>query len=370
MRHPFLSIGLALLPALASAEALAQAPEASAASSRWVDELRLDVFVDAFAAMNSQGNAHALTDAAAGHRDYVYTEGFQLSFAGLDARYERGKIGATASLRFGPSVVRYFGDNGGLGFDNLTQAYLTWKPADAISIDFGQFSTLYGAEVAESWLNANYTRGALYYAMQPFWHVGVRANYQASDALRLSAMVVNGVNNPVDFDETPGLGAQAAFSGDGFGVILGYMWTANDTEKDAFDFFEHLVDLIVTAEAGAFGLVFNADYGIAGDTSFYGASLTPRLTLSENIGVALRGEYLAYPDNAGADFVAGAGGVYEGLVTVTGTLDWRPVGNSHFVLRPEARYEMALGADAFADADGKATAGWWTLVLGAVVNSF
>lgn len=363
MRHPALSMGLVLLPALASAQ--------GAESSAWVEDLRLDAFVDAFVAVNSQGNAQALGDATAGHRAYVFTEGFQLSFAGLDARYARGKIGATASLRFGPSVIRYFGDQGPLGFDNLTQAYLTWKPSDAISVDFGQFGTIYGAEVAESWLNATYTRGALYYAMQPFWHVGMRANWQASDALRLTVMAVNGVNNAVDLDETPGLGAQLAFSGDGFGVIAGYMWTANDTEKDAFDFFEHLVDLIATVEAGAFGLVFNADFGMTDDTSFYGAALTPRYTISENLGVAVRGEYLAWPDNTGADHVPGVGGgVYEGLVTATLTLDWRPVGNSHFVLRPELRYEQALGADAFADADGEPTAGWWTAVLGGVVNSW
>lgn len=356
-------IAAALAPTLASAQ--------ETESSSWVDDLRIDAFVDAFAAVNSQDNSRALDDATAGHRAYVFTEGFQLSFAGLDARYTRDDIAAHVSLRFGPSLIRYFGDQGALGFDNLTQAYLTWRPSDAFSLDLGQFGTLYGAEVAESWLNANYTRGALYYAMQPFWHVGLRANWQASEALRLTVMAVDGVNNAIDLDGTPGLGAQVAWSGDGFGVTLGYMWTAHDTEAEPADFFAHLVDLIATVDAGAFALVFNANHGTADGATFYGAALTPRLTLDRRFAIAARGEYLGYPDSRPAAHVPGVGGgVYEALATATLTLDWRPAGDSHFVLRPELRYERALGAEAFADADDAPTAGWWTVVLGAVVNSW
>ena len=46
--------------------------------------------------------------------------------------------------------------------------------------------------MAESWQNMNYTRGALYFAMQPFWHTGLRGSYQVSDSLGLTALVVNG----------------------------------------------------------------------------------------------------------------------------------------------------------------------------------
>ena len=54
---------------------------------------------------------------------------------------------------------------------------------DGLTIDVGLFDTIYGAEVADSWVNFNYTRSPLNYLMQPFYHLGVRATYEVSDRL-------------------------------------------------------------------------------------------------------------------------------------------------------------------------------------------
>src|SRR5687768_10196545 len=103
-------------------------------------------------------------------------KGFGLSVIGLDASFDTGTVGATAFLRFGPSVpIYYAADMGVSGIDSILGGYLTIKPVPELTIDAGYFGTIYGAEVMENYLNLNYTRGALYYAMQPFYHFGAKA---------------------------------------------------------------------------------------------------------------------------------------------------------------------------------------------------
>ena len=113
--------------------------------------------------------------------------GFALSFLGIATAFAGGEVGATGSFRFGPSVPEYYaGDMAGFGIDNLTQGFVTWSPTDEFSMDIGLFGTIFGAEVAESWQNLNYTRGALYYSLQPFWYTGPRASYEIVDEFGLT----------------------------------------------------------------------------------------------------------------------------------------------------------------------------------------
>ena len=128
---------------------------------------------------------------------------------------------------------------------------------------------------------------------------------------------------------------------------------------------------------GDLSLLLNADLGLQSDadTSYYGASLALGYPLANWASVAVRGEYLAYPDNTKADFAKDddgavlSAGAYESLVTGTLTLDFKPVPNKeNVIIRGDLRYELADG-DAFADVDGEPTAGWYTAVLGAVVTT-
>ncbi len=173
-----LSFGLSNLALAQTAE---EAPVIAAPSEEasWTDDIKLGVFVDAYGALRSDNNDARAPAEGSGqgspagypHEAYVQASGFALAFAGADLAYAGEQFGATISLRFGPGVNRFYGGNtSDLGINNITQAYLTWKPVDKLTLDLGQFGTLYGAEVAESWRNVNYSRGGLYYAMQPFWH--------------------------------------------------------------------------------------------------------------------------------------------------------------------------------------------------------
>lgn len=345
-------------PATTPAGEPATAPAATPAS-----QVSLRVFTDAYYGYNT--SAVGLMPAMQPfHRAYNRENGFSLSFVGTDLTWDNGKVGATLSLRFGPSVPIFYGfvDQSLFGIQNVLQAFGTWHVSDALTLDFGQFGTIYGAEVGESWMNLNYTRGALYYAMQPFWHTGVRATYKVAEELTLRAMVVNGVNTIVDDgDALPSLGLQASYSGGPFTATLGYL---GSTDPDVDNYFDHFFDLVASFQAGNANVILNADLGmdeVAGvNTKFYGASLAAGYRFVDEFGLALRGEYLGDPDGR----IWGMPDM--NLMTGTFTLDYRPAQN--LVIRLDNRVEKA-DQQIFTDRDGAAKDTWFQSVLGFVVTS-
>lgn len=361
---------VALVTSLLGGTAFAQVADPPAAPvPAETSNLKISMFADAYYNFSTAKNFDAAGEPTGVpfHRAYSAANGFSLSFLGTDIVYDTEHFGATASLRFGPSVpIFYAADNGPLGIDNIVQAFVTWKPTDKLKIDFGQFGTIYGAEVAESWKNMNYTRGGLYYAMQPFWHTGVRAALAVTDELTVTGMLVNGVNNIIDGGkELPSVGIQAAYAMESAAVILGYLGSL-DPENDAY--FDHFVDLVATAGLGKLNLVFNGDLGIDtktgnGNTMFYGLSLAAGMALTDSLGVALRGEYLADPD--GTVWVPG---VDSNVITGTLTLDWKPDASGKLIIRWDNRFEKA-SESIFFDRDGGAADTWIQSVLGLVVTS-
>jgi hypothetical protein len=383
------------------------------AEASWTDSLTIGAFVDAYGAIRSDNNGNHGATAAAGQNDansakgvlnpgvagafghdaYVEASGFALAFAGVDLAYSGEQFGATISLRFGPGVNRFYAaDQGPFGIDNVTQAYATWKPTDKLTLDLGQFYTIFGAEVAESWRNQNYSRGGLYYAMQPFWHTGLKANYKFNDVLAVNAMVVNGVNTAFEGGKSPTLGIQFLLTPiEAWSLTAGYMTGLNprtgDDETIPTKNFQDFVDIVSTVTLGDFKMVMNADInsyrpkGFSDREKWWGVSFAPGYAFTDWFGAAARVEYLV--DSANAALYMGGTALpnYDGtmgaigpgdkvhLTTLTGTLDFKPAGSKGWViLRPEFRYDIA-SADDFTDHDGKNTKHFWSAHLGAVVTS-
>ncbi|HTM44806.1 MAG TPA: porin [Polyangiaceae bacterium] len=299
--------------------------------------------------------------------------GFNLHWLGLDASYDAGEFAATGSLRFGTAVPIYYGANrSDLGTENLTQAYVSWRPSDALNFDLGQFNTIYGAEVAESWRNLNYTRGALYFAMQPSHHTGLRANYAISDSIGLTALVVNGANTVVDDNDKPSLGLQIGVTpSDAFSLYAGYLGALEPkTDNDPFS---HFFDVVATVSAGDFKLILNGDYDVdavttagggTSNASFYGVSAAAGYTLNEMVGLAVRYEHLGDSDN-----VIYATPKATSLNTLTGTIDLHPVrGMTNLIVRWDNRMEFA-SERIFFDKDSMTTKKWFGSTLGVVVTT-
>jgi len=348
----------------------------------WYDSIEFSAFADAYASVNynfpkPQYGKNAL-------RAHDSTNGFALSWVGVNASYPADPVGGTISLRFGPTarqVGACLADDkshcdSAEGLENVKQAFGSWKPGGADSLftlDIGKFDTPYGAEVAESHLNMNYTRSMLYVS-QPVTHTGLRGSFAISDLFDFKLLAVNGWNNSIDNNVGKTFGAQANFhftnsdDADLVGISVGYLggpehddilvvhcepgtqFSENsptcvsapsvttessgtlDRASSNTEGWRHLVDLVVTANPiERLRLVLNADFGLDNyrassnsstfdSSSYYGVLVGARVGIVDQFGVAGRFEY--FHDSHG--FINSHADYEQDLVGGTVTLDFLP----------------------------------------------
>ncbi|TPV93343.1 MAG: porin [Myxococcales bacterium FL481] len=380
---------------------------------KWHDNLTFGAFADAYAGVN-WGFPHPQTGTNVA-RAFDESNGFAFAWAGLDASYDADTVGGTMALRFGPSAAVFSGEPVGSGLNLVKQGFVTWKPARAqgkLSFDLGKFDTLYGAEVAESWLNMNYTRGVLNWLGQPFHHTGLRVGVAPRDTFGFNLLAVNGWNNSRDNNLGKTFGAQLALTPkDGVAVYVGYLTgpenddlttvfcgpgTAFDPDtglctpdptnavgqevsvetRDANRKFRHFVDVVAAIDPTDWlAIVFNADVGIdpvitnpvTGDSDtmvWFGAMASARYAITARWAAALRGEYYHDFD----DYTTGVGtSEAVQLGTATATVEFAPVRS--LIIRLDNRLDVAterMFARGYASA-GKSQV---TTTLGVVVTSF
>jgi len=379
-------LGLGAVSATRIASAQPAAPEPPPAPAPWYRAIHFGAFADGYAGLNY--NFPKPQTGQNAFRAYDTTNGFALSWIGLDASYDPAPVGGTLNLRLGPTAQAYAGDDANYDLQYVKQAYASWKPFDALELDFGKFDTIYGAEVAESQNNMNYTRGVLYWLAQPLFHTGLRANINVAPMLSFNVLAVNGWNDTVDNNTGKSYGLQAVLApADNVGVSLGWIGgpeqndavsvhCPQDTQYDAaahgcapaantpaasytvdrgganhFKAWKHLLDLVATYDATEnLSFVLNADYGTEGVRTFdpttqqtnidrkrwYGAMLGARYQLTPVWAVAGRGEY--YKDPQG--YTTGTNGI--SLATGTLTIEAKPTDN--LILRLENRGDFAFDA--------------------------
>ena len=287
---------------------------------------------------------------------YPYTNynGFGLNFAGGDVMYTGEKFAVRLDLRFGEGAALLS------PIAPVKQAYVAWLPHEKVSLDFGFFDTIFGAEVADEWNNANYTRGALYFLRQPFNHMGIRMGAELGKIVGFTAMVTNGGvygGTPIDDNETPALGWQFGFSPDGHNSVrrrkiadgtreIGLFFGGNHAasglngNKDWVSFF----DVVLSVNLDWFTLLFNGDYYLDGKNTNaagekasdfqYGHSLALIFDASDHWSIGLRGEHLS-----GNELFREGGPDFGGLATGTLTLRYKPV--EYLVISLEGRGEWA-----------------------------
>jgi len=269
---------------------------------------------------------------------YPYTQfnGFGLNFAGGMASYTGENFGVTVDLRYGTGAALL------TPLVPLKQGFVSWLPGDKVAIDVGFFDTIFGAEVADEWENANYSRGALYFLRQPFNHMGVRSAFQLTDVVGMTLMLTNGGvlgGTPIDNNETPTLGWQFAIApNDTVGLYIGGNHGAggdNDNRN-----WEQFFDVVLSVNVDMFTLLFNGDYQLAptlvggsGKTFVYGHSLAFIFDVTDKISLGLRGEHLS----GNEDYRNLGGDPYGFLSTGTITVRYKPV--EYLVLSLEGRGE-------------------------------
>ncbi len=345
----------------AEPEAAPEAEAFTATATNPFPGLTLLAFVDAYMAVHwtlphplSRDHSEAL-----GHRAFDVIGGPTLSFVGLDVTYAPEPVGATVGLRYGASLPQHMGvASSGLpeGLQFISTAFASWKPTEDLQLDFGEFPTFVGAELSESWLDPNYTRGAVYYLLQPLYHTGLRATWSATPTLTVTAIAVNGWNSFIDNNGGKTFGAMVAWSDEPWSLSLGYI---GGPELDGDNsHLRHLVDFIGSYDDGTFSLTTNVDVVTEdapdGASTQWGAMLTGRWALCEQFALALRGEYLG-------DVQA-----HTRLATGTLTLDYQP--HPALVIRLDTRADYSSEAE-FPAPSGRLVDYVWSSVLGVVVHT-
>jgi len=268
---------------------------------------------------------------------YADSMGFGLVFAGGDVSYRTDKWGVRVDLRWGQNVDRL------TEFAPLSRGFATWIPHPKLTLDLGYFAAFVGVETADEWRNPTFTRGIIYFKMQPFRHLGLRALIQPHDQVDITLIVANGsifgTRYPSDVSQSvqvPAVGAQLVyrFAADA-DIRLGGVASPNGSNGNRS--WQAIFDLIATWNPRAWDLFINGDYqfsreGLLTGTNAikqWGVSLGGSYDITDDWSLGFRGEYFASDDGSqiSTDF------------TVTGTVRYSPV--EYLILSLEPRAEFA-----------------------------
>ena len=140
----------------------------------------------------------------------VTSNAFSLNQLGLIVEnapdIEKGKRwGARFDLQFGPATQSTQGNPANElrpeVYRNIFQAYGTYifPVGKGLKIDFGKWAGTLGVEGNYTKDQMNYSRGFVFQFL-PFYHMGLRANYQVNDKLALNFWLVNGTQQTEPFN--------------------------------------------------------------------------------------------------------------------------------------------------------------------------
>lgn len=337
-----------------------QAAEETAGSepSAW-DGFEYALLVDANYAISSS-HRDALAPA---HRAFVWagadggiSNGFALEWFGADVAYRRDSLAVHASLRMGDGakwLLRGRADSASPA--PLAEAYLSWSPSKATAVELGQFRTNIGAESFDSFRNLNYSQGALYGLLQPWWHTGVRAKADFGSVFGVRAMLVNGANSTFDEDDAPAAALRFVVTpSQAFSFTAGAYRTF-DTAKDTSGF-DTVVDAVANLELGSLSVIVAGivnqvaeDPRVAATSTeavdtraqpnggaLWGGAATVAYRILPSFRVAGRYEYLRDKQQLRMGALGGATNLHTGTLS----LDYTPFESvSGFTLRWDNRVE-------------------------------
>ncbi len=221
---------------------------------------------------------------------------FELGMASVKFDHTVGKVSMVVDLGFGKRAEEFAYADESTKIA-LKQAYITYAFSDKFNITAGTFGTHVGYELADPYLNRNYSMSYMF-SYGPFFHTGVKANYTAGKSSFMA-----GIFNPNDLKE-------ASFQQKMVGAQYGY--EASDNWSFYVNYiggklFEELnlqqVDVVVLGtitdkfSVGYNGTVQSKKYkdetGKYGDDeSWWGSAVYLNVDPTSKFGLTLRGEYI------------------------------------------------------------------------------
>jgi len=254
---------------------------------------------------------------------------------------EEFPFGFRLDLDFGKDVKVF----AARGFDaddfEVQEAFVTYKTPFGVGLSFGKFVTLLGAEVIESIDNFNMSRSFLFGFAIPFTHTGILADYAFYERFHVTFGIVNGWDNVDDNnDGKTVIGQMSVNPLKNFNLTVSGIY--GPEQDDTTSPKRWVVDVIATYNPmDRLTLQLNYDYGsedeavldIFGqkdDARWQGIAAYINYNFTENIGLALRGEYFEDEDGARTGFP-------QDLWETTSTLHYRF--HENMVVRLEYRHD-------------------------------
>jgi len=244
---------------------------------------------------------------------------FTLNYAKLGLQADFEKVAARVDVGYGLVGSGFF----------VQQAFGTAKFSDVVSLDAGKFVTHAGGEVIETNKNWLYSRSLLFFGI-PLYHTGLRLNLALGSGVTAMLSVVNGWNNDPDDNEGKTFGANVTYGADG---ITAAATTYIGKEGESSDY-RMLFDGVFSIDLSEqLSLAANLDFLKEGDGHWYGASVMAKASLTKELALALRGEFLKDKNL----YLPAEESVYEGTAMLGYT--W----GEHFEIRAEVRADLSSG---------------------------
>jgi putative OmpL-like beta-barrel porin-2 len=179
---------------------------------------------------------------------------------------EQSRAGFRADFGAGDTadLVNLFEPGGTNYLKYVQQAYVSYLvPAGkGLTVDFGKFVTPAGAEVIESKDNYNYSRGLLFALAIPYYHMGARFGYAATDKVSFTGYIVNGWNNVKDNNDAKTLIGSVTVKPTGKFTVIGNYIVGKEQGESADGGTRNLIDVVASyAASDKLSVLGNFDYG-------------------------------------------------------------------------------------------------------------
>ncbi|BDD09894.1 hypothetical protein FUAX_23260 [Fulvitalea axinellae] len=204
--------------------------------------------VDLYYQYNSTGKPVEVSSFTSRHNS------FELGMVNVIMEKSWAKGGLVVDLAFGPRATAANGYEGS-SLEMIKQLYVYHQITDNIKLSAGNFSTFVGYELIEPTGNMNYTTSLLF-SNGPFYHTGVKADFDLGGGFGLMAGVFNDTDSKFDLNDNKHVGAQFSIApADEWSLYLNYLGGTADTETA--DVSEHQFDItgaVNVSEEFALGL--------------------------------------------------------------------------------------------------------------------
>ena len=256
-------IAASLTRSVASEAEAATSQDPAAAAPSFLQSIEVYGLVDGYYGWAFNEVGPALRNFDVNHNNFSLS---YVEFAIAKPVTEQSRAGFRADFGAGDTadLVNLFEPGGTNYLKYVQQAYVSYLvPAGkGLTVDFGKFVTPAGAEVIESKDNYNYSRSLLFALGIPYYHMGARFGYAATDKVSFTGYIVNGWNNVKDNNDAKTVIGAVTVKPTGKLTLIGNYIVGKEQADAADGGTRNLIDVVATyAATDKLSLLGNFDYG-------------------------------------------------------------------------------------------------------------